>query len=196
MSDVPIVSCSGLVGEPVEVVTEAGGGTPMYPGGTSSSAGIGLVSDEEFVEQFRESLTPQLTETQVEEVENLLRKWKSVFSLHDLDLGCTDRVKHKIKLTSDIPFRDRHRHIPMSQVETVRNHLYEMLSLGVIRKSDSPYASNVVLVQKKDGSLRFCIDLHRLNALTVRNSLPRIDETLDALHGAKWFSTLDLKSLY
>jgi hypothetical protein len=156
------------------------------------------VTGESFVEQFRESLCSTLTKEQVVEVEDLLAKWECVFSLHDLDLGCTDKVKHKIKLTSEVPFRDRHRHIPPSQIETVRTHLYEMLSLGVIRKSDSPYASNVVLVKKKDGSLRFCIDLRKLNALTIRDSyaLPRIDETLDALHGAKWFSTLDLKSSY
>jgi transposase InsO family protein len=154
--------------------------------------------EDSFVKQFHESLTTNLTDTQVTEVEDLLEKWKNVFSLHDLDLGCTDQVKHKIKLTSDIPFRDRHRHIPPSQIQEVRNHLQEMLSLRVIRPSKSPYASNVVLVKKKDGSLRFCIDLRRLNALTVRDSysLPRIDETLDALHGATWFSTLDLKSSY
>jgi hypothetical protein len=83
-------------------------------------------------------------------------------------------------------------------IDEVREHLQEMLDLGVIRRSESPYASNVVLVRKKDGSLRFCIDLRRLNNLTVRDAyaLPRIDDTLDALGGARWFSTLDLKSSY
>jgi hypothetical protein len=193
-----VVPGSGRVdGTVTDSTPEKGGATPTGQD-DSSAAQDYLPTGVSFVKQFHESLCINLTDSQVSEVENLLEKWTSVFSLHDLDLGCTDKVKHKIKLTSDVPFRDRHRHIPPSQIEAVRNHLYEMLSLGVIRRSDSPYASNVVLVKKKDGSLRFCIDLRRLNALTVRDSysLPRIDETLDALHGAKWFSTLDLKSSY
>ena len=67
-----------------------------------------------------------------------------------------------------------------------------------IRKSSSPWASAVVLVRKKDGSLRFCIDLRKLNARMVKDAyeLPRIDETLDCLNGAVLFSQLDLKSGY
>ena len=144
------------------------------------------------------SLSETLTPDQVVEVKSLLERWASIFSAHDLDLGRTDLVQHEIKLNSNVPFKERHRFIPHSMVEEVRKHLREMLDLQVIRKSHSPYASNVVLVKKKDGSLRFCIDLRKLNNITVKDSynLPRIDDTLDAIQGAKWFSTLDLKSGY
>ena len=73
-----------------------------------------------------------------------------------------------------------------------------MEEVGAIRKSNSPWASSIVLVKKKDGNLKFCIDLRKLNARTVKDvyALPRIEETLDYLAGSKWFSALDLKSGY
>jgi len=73
--------------------------------------------------------------------------------------------------------------------------LEDMKSKGVIEESDSPWSSSVVLVQKKDGSLRFCVDYRRLNDVTKKDCfpLPRID---NMLAGARWFSTLDLKSGY
>ena len=73
-----------------------------------------------------------------------------------------------------------------------------MEEIGAIRRSNSPWASPEVLVCKKDGSLRFCIDLRKLNARTIKDaySLPQIEESLDCLNGACIFSSLDLKSGY
>ena len=70
--------------------------------------------------------------------------------------------------------------------------------MGAIRRSFSPWTSAAVLVKKKDGGLRLCIDLQKLNNHTVKDgyTLPRIDDTLDCLHGAVWFSTFDLESGY
>ena len=149
---------------------------------------------EEMCKQLQETLEPE----QVREVKEHLNKWQEVFSLHDLDLGHTSKVKHKIQLTDNTPFKDKYRRIPPSMIDEVRAHLKEMIDLKVIRPSQSPYCSKVVLVRKKDNTSRFCIDLRKLNNLTVKDSyaLPRIEETFDALHGAKWFSTLDIKSAY
>ena len=82
--------------------------------------------------------------------------------------------------------------------EEVKAHIQEMLDVGAIRPSNSPWASAVVLVWKKDGKLQFSIDLQKLNSRTIKDaySLPRIDETLDCLNGVEWFSSLDLKSEY
>ena len=82
--------------------------------------------------------------------------------------------------------------------DDMKAHLQKMLDIGAIGKSHSPWASTVVLVGKKDGSPRFCIDLSKLNNWTIKDaySLPNIDETLDSLQGSQWFSSLDLKSGY
>ena len=121
-----------------------------------------------------------------------------MFALDDSELGCTSLVQHKIHLTDEKPLKERYQRIPPQQFEEVRAHLREMLKVGAIRRSTSPWASPVVLVWKKDGSLRFCIDLRKLNSHTIKDaySLPRIEESLDCLNGAKIFTSLDLKSGY
>ena len=107
-------------------------------------------------------------------------------------------MKHKIELSYDIPFKQRYRRIPPSMFDEVRNHLQQLLSAGIIRRSHSPFASNVVLVKKKTGELRLCIDFRELNQRTIKDSysLPRIEEILDSLSGNKYFSILDMKSGY
>lgn len=71
-----------------------------------------------------------------------------------------------------------------------------MLERGIIEPSSSPWSSNVVLVTKKDGTVRFCVDYRVLNSLTKKDAypLPRVDECLDSLAGSKWYSTMDLNS--
>ena len=140
----------------------------------------------------------QWTHDQQKAAKELLVASADVFSKDDLDLGKCNILKHDIKITDPQPFKERYRRIPPHLYEEVKAHLQEMVEVGAIRRSFSPWASAVVLVRKKDGGLRFCIDLCKLNNRTVKDgySLPCIEDTLDCLHGAVWFSTLDLKSGY
>ena len=142
--------------------------------------------------------TDNLSAEQLNKVRQVLTNWSHIFSKGPTDLGKADIVKHEIKLTDNTPFKDPYRRIPPAMYEEVRQHLKEMLDADAIRPSESPFSSNVVLVRKKDGSLRFCIDFRKLNSRTIRDAytLPRIDDTIDTLIGAKYFSKLDLRSGY
>lgn len=141
---------------------------------------------------------PALEGEEVERVKSLLRKYQSVFASHENDLGCTNLLSHDIPLLDETPVRQRYRRIPPSEYEAVKSHINQLLESQVIRESCSPYASPIVLVRKKDGSLRLCVDYRLLNSKTRKDAfpLPRIEETLDSLSGAVWFSTLDLASGY
>ena len=142
--------------------------------------------------------TAEWTEEQRQRVKSVIEKYSFLFVMNSLDLGRMDLIKHHIKLKDYTPIKDRYQRIPPHQYEEVRKHLKEMLDIGAIRRSNSPWASPVVLVSKKDGSLRFCIDLRKLNARTVKDaySLPHIEDALDSLNGACIFTSLDLKSGY
>lgn len=133
-----------------------------------------------------------------EKVRCLLRQYGSVFATSDSDLGCTNLITHEIPLLDDAPVRQRFRRIPPSEYDAVKTHIRQLLDSKVIRESNSPYASPIVIVRKKDGTIRLCVDYRQLNSKTRRDTfpLPRIEESLDALSGAKWFSTLDLASGY
>jgi hypothetical protein len=99
-------------------------------------------------------------------------------------------------LSDSIQARQPCRRVPPGQLEEFKESIEQMLSSGVIRESKSPYASPAVLVRKKDGGLRVCVDFRKINAKTIRDvyPLPRISDTLEALEGARWFCSLDLQS--
>lgn len=139
-----------------------------------------------------------LTTEQLQSGKDLLLTYSDIFSKGDNDVGHTDMVKHRIDLTDDTPFKQRYRRIPSSMYDEVRSHLRQLLDTGIIRPSHSPYASNVVLVRKKNGTLRMCVDYRQLNKMTRKDSyaLPRIEELLDCLSGNKFFSHIDMKSGY
>ena len=133
-----------------------------------------------------------------QKVHDLMVEYQHLFALNDLELGKTSKVKHEIRLSNPVPFKDRYCQKPPHEFDEVWSHLQDMLKVGAIQTSVSPWASLVVLVHKKDGSLRFCIDLCKLNSQTIKDaySLPRIEESLDCLNGAIIFTSLDLKAGY
>ena len=137
-------------------------------------------------------------EGQLSILQELVERNADVFSQHSLDYGHTKTVQHEIPLVDPKPFRLPYRKIPPAQWPDVRKALTEMEEAGVIRPSKSPYASQMVLVTKKDGSLRICVDYRKLNSCSTRDAfpLPRIEDALEALGQSKYFSTLDLTSGY
>ena len=128
----------------------------------------------------------------------MIKRNANIFSKNDMDMGRTNLVKHHIELTDPIPFKESYRKNPPQMYDEVKTHIQEMLDLGAIRHSNSPWSSAIVLVRKKDGRLRFCIDLRKLNNRTVKDaySLPRIETLLDTFLGSTIFTTLDLKAGY
>lgn len=133
-----------------------------------------------------------------ERVIQKLSAMPEVFALYDTDFGCTNKVKHQIKLSDETPFKHRPRPVRPQDLDAVRRHLQELSEAGIIRESESPFSSPIVVVRKKNGDVRLCVDYRKLNLNTIKDAyaLPNLEEAFSALTGSKWFSVLDLKSGY
>jgi len=142
--------------------------------------------------------TNNLDKDQQNELMTLLYTYDNLFSVSDMDLGCTTAIEHHIKTDNSPPFKSRPYRVNHETREKLKTHIEEMLEQDIIEESCSPWASPIILVKKKDGSDRFVCDFRRLNSVTIRDSypLPRIDDSIDALGGSVFFSTLDLRSGY
>ena len=151
-----------------------------------------------FFEKLDLSGLESWSEKAAKQAMSLLAEYHDLFSLEKNEIGHIKAAKHIIELKDQDAtlFKERFRRILPPQVDEVREHLKLMLDAGGICPSNSPWCNAVVLVRKKDGSLRFCIDFRKLNSLTKKDShpLPQICETLDSLVGAAYFSTFDLTS--
>ena len=140
----------------------------------------------------------ELSPSQQKRFLELVYDHQGVFSLCDEDLGLCDRLKHTIPTMTTKPVYLPHRTIPVQLQTEVHKCLDTWLKQGIIRPSRSPYASQVVIVRKKTGEIRLCIDFRALNAVTVRDSfpLPRIEEALQAVKSAMCFTSIDLAQGY
>ena len=157
----------------------------------------GWKSAEEIIEALDVD-TGNMTPEQLQKFKDLLLKHQKVFSRGDHDLGYSDTVKHRILTTDEEPVRLPYRRLSPHIQPAVMDHLNKWLKAGIIKESTSPFASQAVIIEKKDKTLRICVDYRQLNKKTVRDAfpLPRIDEALDSLKGAKIFSSIDLAQGY
>ena len=170
------------VEEPIAVATASGGsGTSTRPG------------EEALVSQEKQALLwgmvgkagAGLEESDVS-LYRLLLAYSDVFSSSETNLGRTGVIQHKITTTTTSPIRQPIRRISLCCRKEVQQLLKEMQEKDVIQRSSSSWALPIVLVTKKDGSTRFCVDYYKLNEVTQKEDypLPRIDMTLDTLAGS------------
>jgi transposase InsO family protein/predicted aspartyl protease len=144
---------------------------------------------QELYDRCRTDLDPEQTKA----LAGLLAEFQDVFVGPDGQMGRTTLVKHQIDTGNARPVRQAARRLPIHQQGEADTEIQSMLERGVIEPSNSPWASPIVLVKKKDGSTRFCTDYRALNDVTIKDAypIPRIDDTLDALAGSTWFSCAD-----
>jgi len=144
-----------------------------------------------------------LSNNQKFKLEKLIGKYEHIFQWNDYDVGLSNATKHSINTGNAKPIKQNPYRLPQTAKEEVENQISKMLENDIIETSKSPWSSPIILVKKKTQTdekqqYRFCIDFRKLNQVTIKDCypLPRIDETVDALGGAKFFSTLDLASGY
>ena len=179
-------------------------------------AHIDLIEDHEFMVVSNEFVTLEtkrmpehlralfikscthLTEDQAVDCGKLLIEYQHIFSKSDLDIGCFTGLKHTIETNETRPVTSGMRRTPVTMESEEKSCLDKMLAAGVIQPSTSPWSSAPVLIRKKGGTVRWCIDYRKLNDVTIKDTypLPLINECLDTLSGTEFFSTLDLSSGY
>ena len=145
-----------------------------------------------------ENVDPAIPQELKVRLEEILRKRIKAISMNEDDLGRTSLAIHHIDTGNAPPVRQGMRRIPQAHAQAVDSQLENMIRQKLIRPSKSDFASNVVLVKKKDNTWRFCVDYRKVNDITRKDAypLPRIDECLDTLTGSAWFTTIDLRSGY
>jgi hypothetical protein len=202
-SQPPVIGLNGLSSspaadmkeeEPARSLSTPTVGTDVSSGGSSQLSVI--LPHIESPIKLDETSTIPLTPAQFTKFESLIRLNGDVFGKL-LDGRGTDLIVHEIPTGNHTPVAVRPYRAPVHLRETLSKEIEEMLKAGVIAPSYSPWSAPVVLVTKKDGSMRFCVDYRRLNAITERDEypLPRISDLIDSLSGRSCiFSTLDLLS--
>jgi hypothetical protein len=120
------------------------------------------------------------------------------FAVNTKELGDANVKDMQITLQDDIPVSYRPYRLAYSERNVVRGIVQDLLNNGIIRDSESPYSSPILIVKKKSGEYRMCVDYHSLNAKTIKDRypLPRVDDYLERMYDSQYFTTLDLASGY
>ena len=150
----------------------------------------------EHLQMLLEESGGNLCKEENDELKEFLVEYNDVFVGAGGQLGRTGLVKHSINTGNQYPIRQRPRRTPLHLQDEVKKQVTDMLEQGVIEPSNSPWSSPIVLVRKKDGSYRFCVDYRLLNKATIGDAYPIPRVNFDQLAGSQWFSTLDLMSGY
>ena len=147
----------------------------------------------EHLEEMVKRASPNIKAETRRGLRRIIKELQDCFASPGGKLGRTGRSRHKINVQGSYPRKSQPRRYPLAQRDIIEAELQRMLDEDLIEPSSSPWASNIVLVRKKDGSVRFCVDYRRLNEVTKKDAypLPHIGDTLDALSGNRWFSCLD-----
>ncbi len=152
----------------------------------------------EHLEKLFVDSSSKLTPEQADILAGLLCEFADVFARHDLDLGEFTAIQHRIRTVDDNPVKLRMRRTPLGFEKEEEKHLRAMLDAGVIEESTSDWCAAPVLIRKKDGSVRYCLDYRKLNSKTVKDvfPLPLVEECLDMLSGSEFYSTVDMAAGY
>lgn len=173
--------------EPLSVVPLKAAPSEIPPAGHSASTSA-----------LAAVISSDLTPSQTQQLLALLKKHEGSFDAHSSTLGQTTVTAHRIQTDGRSIVRRRPYRVSLAERKIIEQNVADMLQREIIRPSASPWSSPIVLVRKKDGSVRFCVDYRALNKITRKDvyPMPRIDDALDSLQGAEYFSSLDLRSGY
>src|SRR5579871_4484096 len=139
-----------------------------------------------------------LTYHQQRDFDNVLESFSDICARSQTEIGRTTVIKHRIHVENALPIAQKPYRMNPENAKFLNEEIQRMEANGIVRRSYSPWASPVVIVGKKGGDKRLCIDYRKLNAVTKIDAYPlsRIDDLLDSLGGSQWFTTLDLASGY
>ena len=179
------VECDGVLLDPKESIAR-------------NEESVTKTSLPEHLEGLWKRSGKSLNKQETQEVYSLLSEFQDIFSKGSHDLGCFTEIKHSINTGNEKPVKHPMRRTPIGFEGEEEENLKLMLDIGIITESSSDWASAPVLVRKRDGTVRYCVDFRSLNAKTVKDlfPLPSISQCLDQLSGNMYFSTLDMASGY
>ena len=174
-----------------------------FLGTVSTVVDVPVVEQDESESWTRERIVNDiplndLSEREAELAVDLLFSQREVLSRSESDIGCATSTEHRIVLHDDTPIRQKPRRFPQPIVSEIERQCEELCNLDIIEPSCSPWASPIVPIRKKDGSIRLCVDYRKLNSVTKpdRFPMPNLSDLVFGLHGMMFFSTLDLVKGY